>query len=83
MPLRQATCSLASWSGGRRRDFSILMGLLTEPRSGDGGTPRKLRTPYPYLASENAAYITGATLVVDDGFTTRADAGENLETFAE
>ena len=50
---------------------------------GRWGHPEEIADTISFLASENAAYITGATLVIDGGFTIRADPGEDLATFAE
>ena len=47
---------------------------------GRWGRPEEIASAVRFLVSKEASYITGTTLVIDGGFTVRADAGENLDT---
>lgn len=47
--------------------------------AGRWGSPAEVANAIAFLASKDAAFITGATLVVDGGLTIRGDSGEDLE----
>lgn len=50
---------------------------------GRWGTPDEIAKAALFLASDDAAFITGTTLVVDGGLSIRGDAGENLDVAPE
>ena len=46
---------------------------------GHWGEPEDIANAAAFLASEEARYITGTTMIVDGGLTMRGDAGEDLD----
>ena len=46
---------------------------------GRWGKPEEIANAVAFLASDNAAFITGTTLVMDGGLTIRGDAGDDLD----
>ncbi len=50
---------------------------------GRWGRPKEIAHAALFLASRDAAFITGTTLVVDGGLSVRGDAGEDLGTAPE
>ncbi len=50
---------------------------------GRWGRPEEIARTAVFLASKDAAFITGTTLVVDGGFSIRGDAGEDLDMAPE
>jgi NAD(P)-dependent dehydrogenase (short-subunit alcohol dehydrogenase family) len=46
---------------------------------GRWGTPDEIAKAALYLASTDASFVTGSTLVVDGGLSVRGDAGEDLD----
>ena len=50
---------------------------------GRWGTPDEIAKAALYLASEDASFVTGSTLVVDGGLSIRGDAGEDLDSAPE
>ena len=50
---------------------------------GRWGTPEEISKAAVFLASKDASFVTGATLVVDGGLSIRGDAGEDLDTAPE
>lgn len=50
---------------------------------GRWGRPDEIAKAALYLASEDASFVTGSTLVVDGGLSIRGDAGEDLDSAPE
>lgn len=50
---------------------------------GRWGAPEDIANAAVFLASRDAGYITGTTLVVDGGYSIRGDAGEDLDLAPE